>query len=372
MKAKRYFITCVCAFLLALPAFSQCLPAIPDTAVCTGTEPLVVNNEIIGAGTTKYFYGSPTVFTSLRIQSGGKLIVCGELTINDFAMSGGTLVITRTGRLTMNSSGGGSMVFTGDCAIYATGYLKVLCNVVLDGPDAWTNPTLPNIVWIGRTGMIDMPNTYFVVQKGNCFFVNKGTANFSGLINSSQSDEGSVCLGNMSRTYLSLLENRRVNSYVAPEGAACVFVRMWGFSYANLTAWPSVMLCRSASYCSGGCGAGTQNWGSASLMNSCTSCMGIFLLPLEPHPQVSLLPDLPVNPEIVPNPFKEAFTVLLPKTAFIHDVKLISSNGTIVYRLPVGKMGARLRIRPGNIPPGFYIAQVTTTVRTYVLRAVKQ
>ena len=146
MKAKRYFITCVCAFLLALPAFSQCLPAIPDTAVCTGTEPLVVNNEIIGAGTTKYFYGTSTVFSSLRIQSGGKLIVCGDLQINDFGMTGGTLVITRTGRLTLNTSGGMSMVFNGDCAIYNTGYLRVFCNIVLDGPDAWTNPALPNIV----------------------------------------------------------------------------------------------------------------------------------------------------------------------------------------------------------------------------------
>ena len=371
MKAKRYFITCVCAFLLALPAFSQCLPAIPDTAVCTGTEPLVANNEIIGAGTTKYFYGAPAVFTSLRIQSGGKLIVCGELQINDFGMTGGTLVITRTGRLTLNTSGGMSMVFTGDCAIYNTGYLRVLCNVVLDGPDAWTNPTLPNIVWIGQTGMIDMPHTYFVLQKGNCFFVNKGTANFSGIINSSQSAANSVCLGDRSRMYVSLLENRILNTYQAPEGPACVFVRSWGFSYANLTAWPSVMLCRASTYCNGGCGAGTQNWGSASLMNSCSSCMGLYLLPITPSPHISLLPDLPVNPEVLPNPFKEEVTVLLPKTEFIHEVKLVSTNGSIVYHLPVNKMQTRLRIRPGTIAPGIYFVQVTTTTRTYVLRTVK-
>lgn len=373
MKPSRLLIACVCAFLLSLSSFSQCLPAIPDTAVCTGTEPLVLDNEIIGAGTTKYYYGGAAVFNSLRIQSGGKLIVCGELQVNDFGMQGGTLVITRNGRLTLNTSGGASMIFSGDCAVYSTGYLKILSNLVLDGPDAWTNPALPNIVWIGRTGMIDMPHTYFVLQKGNCFFVNKGTANFSGIIGSALTDASSVCLGDRSRMYLSLLENRRLNSYIAPEGPACVFIRMWGFSYANLTTWPSVFVCRAPSYCNGGCGAGTQNWGGASLLNSCSSCMGMFLLSSTPRNQVQLFPDLPIDPEIIPNPFEEEFTIALPKTEYIREVRLISLSGIVVYTMPIKKMAARINVKPDiRLAPGIYIVQVSTQIRTVTLRAVKK
>ena len=219
--------------------------------------------------------------------------------------------------------------------------------------------------------MIDMPNTYFVLQKSNCFFVNKGAANFSGIINSSQSGASSVCLGDGSRMYISLLENRVLNTYIAPEGPACVFVRSWGFSYANLTSWPTVTVCRSANYCSGGCGGGTQNWGSASLMNVCTSCMGMYLLPATPPTQATLIPDLPVNPEVIPNPFKNDFTVALPKTEFVQEIKLITSDGNIVYRQSIKKMTSRLHIIPNSsLPSGLYVVQVMTTARTHVVRAV--
>ena len=373
MKAKRCLLACLLACLFFHPSFAQCLPAIPDTAVCAGTESLVADNEIIGAGTTKFFYGAPSVFTSLRIQAGGKLIVCGELQVNDFGMQGGTLVITRMGRLIVNTSGGASMIFTGGCSVYNTGYFRILSNLVLDGPDAWTNPSQPNIVWNGRSGMFEMANTYFVLQKGNCFFVNKGTANFSGIINSAQSDSASVCLGNMSRTYVSLLENRRRYAYVAPEGPACVFVRSWGFSYENLTLWPSVFICRSPSYCLSGCGVGTQNWGAASLMNSCSSCNGMFLLPLETTVQIVRPQSLLEDPTITPNPFSQEFSVLLPQNEFILEIKLISTNGNIVYTMPVGKLMRRIPVRPGvALPHGIYFVQITTKLKTFTLRVIKQ
>lgn len=281
MKTKPFYLACLCAFLISPPAFSQCIPVINDTAACTGIEPVVVNNEVIGAGTTKWFHGPSATYNSLRIQSGGKLIVCGTLQVNDFGMSGGTLIITRSGRLTVNTGGGSSMVFNGDVSIYNLGYFKVLCNMVLDGPDAWTNPAQRNLVWNGYRATFELANTYFVIEKGNCFFVNNGTANFSGIINGTLSDSASVCLGNMSRMYLMLLENRRRNAYVAPNGPACIFIRNYGFSYQQLTEWPSVYLCRSSFYCTSGCNASNQFWGSAALFNTCTSCAGMYLLPVK-------------------------------------------------------------------------------------------
>jgi hypothetical protein len=283
MKPTFLIAGCI-ACLLSFTGFAQCLPVISDTAACTGSEPLLTNNETVGAGSTRWFYGATSTFTNITIQTGGKVIVCGELQINGLSMQGGTLVITRSGKLTVNTSDGSSMVFRGGCSVYNLGVFKVLSNLVLDGIDPWNNPAQPNIIWNGNGASFEMPHTYFVLEKGNCFFVNNGTANFSGIINNTLSDSASVCLGNMSRMYVALLQNRRRNSYVAPAGPACVFIRNWGYSYEHLTEWPSVFLCRSATYCSGGCDSiaqPTQRWGSASLFNLCSSCAGMYLLPVQ-------------------------------------------------------------------------------------------
>jgi hypothetical protein len=279
MKAKLYVCTCL-LFLCSYAGLSQCLSPINDTANCTGTEPLVVNNEVISVGTTKWFYGTSATFSSLRIN-GGKLVVCGNLQVNDFGMQEGTLVITRTGRLTVNTGGGMSMIFTGGCSVYNLGFFKILSNLVLDGPGPWTNPVLPNIVWNGPGATFELSNTFFVLEKGNCFFVNKGIANFSGIITNTLADSASVCLGNLSRMNVALLENKRRNTYVAPEGPACVSVSNYGFSYEPLTVWPSVFICKGVSYCVGGCDSiarQNQKWGGASLFSSCNSCANIYLL----------------------------------------------------------------------------------------------
>ena len=92
-----------------------------------------------------------------------------------------------------------------------------------------------------------------------------------------------------------------------------------------------------------------------------------------PRERVQLLPDLPVDPEIIPNPFKEAFTVALPRSEYVQEVKIISLNGSVVYVKAVKKMTARINIRPDvALSPGMYVVQVTTQVRQYTLRAVKQ
>ena len=122
MKPTLRLVCCLLACLLSFTGFAQCLPVISDTAACTGSEPLVASNQTLGAGTTRWFYGTATTFTNITIQTGGKLIVCGELQINGLTMQGGTLVITRTGKLTVNTSDGSSMVFRGGCSVYNLGF----------------------------------------------------------------------------------------------------------------------------------------------------------------------------------------------------------------------------------------------------------
>lgn len=60
--------------------FSQCLIA-PSPPDCTGTEALLVDDETLNTGTTKWYYGGAVTMNSLTLN-GGTLIVCGDLTID--------------------------------------------------------------------------------------------------------------------------------------------------------------------------------------------------------------------------------------------------------------------------------------------------
>ncbi|MCW3120058.1 MAG: C-terminal target protein, partial [Chitinophagaceae bacterium] len=60
-------------FFLSLSSFSQCLSSLPPPA-CTGTEPLVVEAEVVGGGTTKWYYGSALTMNTLTLD-GGTLVV---------------------------------------------------------------------------------------------------------------------------------------------------------------------------------------------------------------------------------------------------------------------------------------------------------
>jgi len=361
-----------------LPGLSQCLSVPVDTSACTGTEPLVTNNETIGFGSSKWFYGAPATFTGLTLQAGGKLVVCGQLTVNGFSMTGGTLIIGRSGRLIVNTSGGASMVFTGNCSIYNLGYFRILCNLVLDGPDPWNGPVIPNIVWNAKGATFELANTYFVIEKRNNFFVNKGVASFAGIITSLNSDSAAVCLGHMSRMNVMLLENRKRNSYVAPEGAACVSVSHYGYSYENLTGWPSVLLCRGPSYCVGGCDSvarQNQKFGAASLFNACNSCSDIVLLNNGPN---NLKPDLDKNPlvksGVSPNPFRESFIITLPEPAYVSGIRIVDANGKLVDEQS-RKMTRTNKITvrpPANLLSGAYFVQVITQIKTYYFTVMKQ
>src|ERR1044071_4231414 len=86
---------------------AQCRAGLPASP-CTGSEPLVVNNETINKGTTKWYYGPSVTMNSLTLR-GGTLIVCGNLRLLDLVMDSGQIIINTAGRLTVD--GGSGIVF---------------------------------------------------------------------------------------------------------------------------------------------------------------------------------------------------------------------------------------------------------------------
>jgi hypothetical protein len=59
--------------LLSTASYSQCITP-PPLEACQGTEPSLTDNEILGPGTKKWYYGAATTFNQLTLR-GGTLVV---------------------------------------------------------------------------------------------------------------------------------------------------------------------------------------------------------------------------------------------------------------------------------------------------------
>ena len=253
------------------------LPAVP----CTGTEPLVVADETINTGTTKYYYGAPVTMNSLTLK-GGTLIVCGNLTIDKFYMDSGRIIINPSARFVIGSGIGAGLIFQGNCHISNYGTLEVYRNLSLE--NGWATAATPNVVINAAGATFRMPNQYFVINNAHSWFVNKGFAQFWGLITDPQSSPGSVCLGS-STTQMAILINKVPNAYVVNSGVnACVYVYQFSQFFGRLTNSSNLFACLGASHTSdAGCiphGCTPNAWGSAQVFTSCNSCASLNVLPV--------------------------------------------------------------------------------------------
>ena len=272
MKTKR-LLAGICLVLLTCHANSQCLtpPSFPD---CTGSETLVADNEVISSSTIRWHYGISATRSNVRL-SGGTLIVCNDLTVNDLVMDSGTIVVKAGAKLIVTNGAG--LVLRGDCSIYNWGTFQCLGNIVMDygvtsalRPNVIINAT-PSSVWL-------MPNQYFVINNPWSWFVNMGSAEFHGIITDPGASTGSVCLGDGSRVSMMVLYNRAKLPYTVPNGFACVSVSQYSQFYDTLTANPTLNICLGPSHISEtGCipwGCKPNSWGAAQVMNNCTTCVG--------------------------------------------------------------------------------------------------
>lgn len=273
MKSHLLFLLLL---LQASPALSQCLVALPPPA-CTGSEPTLLNNETVNTGTTKWYYGPATTFTSLTLQ-GGTIVICTDLTIDQFYMTSGTIYVRPGARFVIGSGSGAGLTLNGNCAIYNYGTMDVQRNLSLD---AGATASTPNIIINATpTSVFRVPFQYFVINNAYSWFVNNGTGEFGGLITDQNATPNSVCLGNGSVMRMSVLINKPVNAYKVDWGNACVYVSQTSIFNNRLTANTNLYACLSSSHSSysgcGGCPA--NNWGSAHVITGCSSCMALGVL----------------------------------------------------------------------------------------------
>ncbi len=280
---KNRFMYPVIFLLLALTPctglYSQCLTA--PTAICTNTEPLVTDGEVLNTSTTKWYYGPVATLNMLTLK-GGTLVVCGNLTVDKFYMDSGRIFIQPGARFVIGNGEGAGLVFRGNCSVYNFGTVEVLRNLSLE--NGWATPAKPNVVINATlTSVFKMNNQYFVINNANSWFVNKGKAYFHGLITDPQASVKSVCLGKGSQTIMTVLYNKVKNSYFAPEQFACVNVSEFSQLWDTLTTVnPYINMClglthRTDSTCiPWGC---KPNWGTANLFRGCVSCGTIVVLP---------------------------------------------------------------------------------------------
>ncbi|HUC80644.1 MAG TPA: hypothetical protein VMR70_06985, partial [Flavisolibacter sp.] len=196
---------------------AQCIEA-PAYTPLTGTEPLVTAGETLLPSQTKYFYGGPVTLNNIHLR-GGKLIVSGQITLDNFGFETGELVVLPGGSVVVNNPTG--LVLRGNCAIYNWGNFQCLGNIVLDyGTTSATRPNL--IINASASANFRMPNQYFLINNPWSKFVNMGTAEFHGIITDPGAAAGSVCLGDTSVTTMRVLYNNAKNTYAVPSGSACL------------------------------------------------------------------------------------------------------------------------------------------------------
>lgn len=279
MKAPSLLLFLLCLFPRIL--FSQCQTAPPPPA-CTGIEPLVIDNETLTTGTTKWYYG-PTVTLNDLTLKGGILVVCSELIINRFYMDSGTIYVHPGARLVITSGIGSGIIFRGNCAIYNYGTCEIQRNLSLDPGATASRPNI--VINATATSVFKMSNQYLVINNPFSWFVNNGQSEFWGIINDPQSVAGSVCLGSGSITTMAVLINKVANTYAVPNGNACLYVHQFSQFFGQLTTATGLLACLGTSHRSdAGCiphGCTPNNWGAAQVFTNCNNCSAIIALAVQ-------------------------------------------------------------------------------------------
>jgi hypothetical protein len=373
---RNLAIAACIAVLHIIPAslFSQCLIP-PPLDSCNGTEPALLDNEIVGIGVKKWFYGTATTYNSITLR-GGTLVVCGNLTFTNFTMDSGTIVIRPGAHLRIG--GGAGIVLRGHSYIYNYGIFECTSNLSLD--PTWATPAKPNVVINATaTSFFKMSNQYFTINNANSFFVNRGRADFWGLITDYGAGAGSVCLGRYSEVNMAVLYNNRRHTYIAPEGAACV--RVWQYSQFRdtLTNSMNINICLGATHNSdASCipwGCRPNAWGTPNIFQFCDMCNGLQLLRKQDNPGRPVVNTTELRDGellISPNPFLARLTLKWKGTAPV-SVQLVSLSGAIVFNRRLTSLATNaLEIQlPVSMAPGKYFVKLIYENRVEVRQVVK-
>lgn len=356
--------------LLSTVSYSQCITP-PPLDDCQGTEPLLTDHEILGAGAKKWFYGATTTFNQLTLR-GGTLVVCGDITFNTFNFDSGTVVIRPGARLRIG--GGAGILLRGNTAIYNYGTFEVTSNLVMDY--GWTSAAKPNVlINVLGTSVFRMSNQYMVINNPWSYFVNNGDADFHGLLTDPGAAAGSVCLGNGSVTSMRVLHNRSKHPYVVPSGAACLQVLQYSQFYDTLSASPNLNVCLgNTHYSDASCtahGCRPNAWGAPGISNFCGNCTETQLLttrnkPVATEKEITQL-------TLWPNPFLDNLHITWPRPKRPLAIVLLNASGALVSRHSINTHDntLTLRLAPG-MPAGAYFVKILYRDEVVVKKLIKE
>jgi hypothetical protein len=359
--------------LQALPValFSQCIipPPLED---CNGTEPPLTDNEVLSVGIKKWFYGGTATYNSVTLR-GGTLIVCGNLTFNNFTMDSGTVVVRPGAQL--HIGGGAGIILRGNAAIYNYGLFECTANLSLD--QTWATPAKPNIVVnASTTAFFKMSNQYFVINNPNSYFVNRGRAEFWGLITDYGAGVNSVCLGRFSEMKMAAIYNNRKHTYSAPEGAACVHIFQYSQLRDTLTSSVNVNICLGAGHNADACGGSCRPnaWGTSSVFPFCDACSNITLLRKQGRPLTGNDNNDSGEEELTlsPNPFTGLLTIRW-KTGTPRALQVYNLAGRLVFSEAWQRFnGHTFRLQlPASLPGGEYVVKLVYDKKVSIKKVVK-
>lgn len=247
------------------PVFAQCSPAAPAEGTCSGGNGAAYDGVNINSGQTYWYSGTGTFNNGSNINNGGTLRVCGNLTLNQINLNGGTIIITAGGTLTIN--GNGTLNLNNNVVIANYGTLNLNRDVQMQNMgNAIINATAASVLNMANYKLkVTGSNT----SSGN-ILINKGTVFLNTLEITDNSD--GVCLGNQSVIDTKFYVNSKTNAITVEPGAVAVLrFTQNGQNSAALSATSSLHVCKAPGATFNG-----TNVGAATVFENCTSASSVL------------------------------------------------------------------------------------------------
>lgn len=270
---KSYTFFFILIFLAghSIQSAAQCSPAAPAEGVCSGGNGAAFDGVNINGGQTYWYSSSGTFNNGININSGGTLRVCGNLTLNQINLNGGTIIVAGGGTLTINGSG--TLNLNSNVTLVNYGTLNINRDIQMQNSgNAIINATSAAVIQMpGRKLTITGSNT----SSGN-ILINKGTI-FLGTLEITSNSNG-VCLGNQSILQTERYLNSKTNAItVEPNAVAVLRVTENGRNDAPLSATDNLRICKSSSATF----SGNSSVGSATVYENCSSAAATLPITLK-------------------------------------------------------------------------------------------
>lgn len=259
LKTIILFLSCLFSNFL----YGQCtLSPIPQEP-CSGGNGALADGTTVGNNQTFWFDGGSAVFNSINLNR-GKLVICGDLTLNNISINQGTILINSGGSLTI--LGGGNLDLNGSVEIYNYGTLNINRNMVIQN----SSNVLYNVT---ANSVMNFPGVSIDFNSASSTYINNGVFN----IGTARFQNGiKFCLGEGGQLNANQIDVNTFNPLVVTGSANTSCVHFDNISLNNsLTAEPAVKVCQDDD--------ANINFGSGiDVFQNCNSCADLFAtLPIQ-------------------------------------------------------------------------------------------